>query len=448
MNFDQLDLEPSNILIIDDTPANLKILMGLLLEKGYKVRAMPSGKLALQGIHLDYPDLILLDIDMPDMDGYQVCQHLQQDERTRGIPVIFVSSYEDVFDKVKAFEVGGVDYITKPFQAEEVLVRVHNHLVLHQLKKGLQEKTKYQDRKLAEQNALLQQMNQELSGRLQQLQEAQLQLVQAEKMATLGQLVAGIAHEINNPVSFLKGNIKPAKIYLEELLGLLDLYQETFQNPGENIEREIEEIELNFLREDLPKLIDSMNLGVERIQNISTSLRTFSRTDREHKVPFNLHDGIESTLLILKHRLKGNESRPEIEVIKKYGDLPEIDCFPGQLNQVFMNLLANAIDALEERSVGQSFKDIVNYKNRIVLKTFQEIESQVVVQIADNGTGMTDEVKQRFFEQGFTTKSVGKGTGLGMAIARQIVEEKHGGTITCHSELGKGTEFTIQLPLH
>ena len=447
MNFEQFDAESGNILIIDDTPANLKILMSLLSEKGYKVRPMPSGKLALQGIHLDYPDLILLDIDMPEMDGYQVCQHLQENERTRGIPVIFVSSYEDVLDKVKAFEVGGVDYITKPFQAEEVLMRVQNHLVLYQLKKGLQEKTKYQDRKLAEQNAMLQQMNRELSGRLAQLQDAQLQLVQAEKMATLGQLVAGIAHEINNPVSFLKGNLKPAEYYVQNLLGLLELYREAFPNPGEKIEAEIEAIELNFLRTDLPQLIKSMHVGVERIQTISTSLRTFSRTDRESKVLFNLHDGIDSTLLILKHRLKFKENCPKIEIFKEYGNLPEIQCFPGQLNQVFMNILANAIDALEERHLTEDIEEIERQKNRILIQTFRPEERHVIVKFSDNGVGMAAEVKQRFFEPGFTTKRVGKGTGLGMAIARQIVEEKHEGTIICHSELGMGTDVTLRLPV-
>lgn len=461
MQFQQLYANSGKILIIDDSPSNLKILISLLSETGYTVRAMPSGKLALQGIHLDYPDLILLDIEMPEMDGYQVCKSLKENEKTREIPVIFVSACEDVLDKIKAFEAGGADYITKPFHAEEVLVRVNNQLVLYQLKKAWKEKTEYQDQKLKEQNVLLQQMNQELakaneelSRNLSELQKAQLQVVQAEKMSTLGQLVGGVAHEINNPVSFLMGNIQPAKNYIESLFNLLDLYQEFLPNPGERIEAEIHNIELEFLREDLPILINSMSIGVDRIKNISTSLRTFSRMDYEYKVPFNLHEGIDSTLLILKSRLRGNSNRPDIEIIKNYGDLPEINCFPGQLNQVFMNLLANSIDALEERSLGYSFAEVANFKNQICIKTYYDVaisenspSPQVVVKISDNGTGMTDEVKERFFEQGFTTKGVGKGTGLGMAIARQIVEEKHDGTILCDSELGKGTEFTILLPL-
>ncbi|MDY6939656.1 MAG: AAA family ATPase [Cyanobacteriota bacterium] len=278
----------------------------------------------------------------------------------------------------------------------------------------------------------------------QQLERSQLQLVQSEKMSALGNLVAGVAHEINNPVGFIGGNLQPARDYVEDLLGLIDLYREENPTPGEAIEEEIEAIDLDFLREDLPKLIDSMKLGVDRIAHISTSLRTFSRTDKEHKVPFNLHDGIDSTLLILKHRLKANENRPAIEIVKEYGNIPEVECFPGQLNQVFMNLIANAIDALDEGSRERSFEEILANPDRIQIGTEATSEG-VIIHISDNGVGMPEEVQKRIFEQGFTTKGVGKGTGLGMAIARQIVEEKHGGTISCTSEPGKGTEFAIAL---
>ncbi|MDJ1184156.1 trifunctional serine/threonine-protein kinase/ATP-binding protein/sensor histidine kinase [Roseofilum casamattae] len=286
---------------------------------------------------------------------------------------------------------------------------------------------------------------QKLEISLEELKQAQLQMVQSEKMSALGNLVAGVAHEINNPVGFIGGNLQPARDYVQDLFGLIDLYQEKLPNPDEELEEEIEAIDLDFLREDLPKLIDSMKLGVDRIAHISTSLRTFSRTDKEHKVPFNLHDGIDSTLLILKHRLKANEERPAIAIIKEYGNIPEVRCFPGQLNQVFMNLIANAIDALDEGNAGRSFEEIAANANRITIAT-SATSAEVVIRIADNGVGMPEEVKQRIFEQGFTTKGVGKGTGLGMAIARQIVEEKHGGTIACTSQLGKGTEFAIALP--
>ncbi|WP_347239452.1 ATP-binding protein [Microcoleus sp. FACHB-68] len=205
---------------------------------------------------------------------------------------------------------------------------------------------------------------------------------------------------------------------------------------------------MEYLREDLPKLINSMNEGVDRIRNISTSLRTFSRADSDRPVPFNIHDGIDSTLLILKHRLKASERRPAIEVVKEYGNLPLVKCFPGQLNQVFMNMLANAIDALEDSNKRRSFKEIKNFPNCITIQTVQDKESErVVITIKDNGGGMSDEVKQKIFYHLFTTKPVGEGTGLGLSIARQIVLEKHGGALEVNSSLGYGSELIISIPL-
>ncbi|MDZ7958115.1 MAG: AAA family ATPase [Aulosira sp. DedQUE10] len=307
------------------------------------------------------------------------------------------------------------------------------------------------ERKQAEAQA--QQKAQELETAMQDLQQTQLQMVQSEKMSALGNLVAGVAHEINNPVGFIVGNLQPAQDYIHDLLALLDLYQQQFPNPGEVITDEIEAIDLEYLREDLPKLIDSMKLGVDRIRNISTSLRTFSRADKDHKIPFNLHEGINSTILILKHRLKANESRPAIEVISNYGNLPAVECFPGQLNQVFMNILANAIDSLEEFNQQRSQGVFRPHSHQITIQTELILDSEtfatphVVIRIKDNGTGMTKEVKAKVFDHLFTTKPVGKGTGLGLAIARQIVIERHKGAIDLDSVLGEGTEFTIKLPV-
>lgn len=292
---------------------------------------------------------------------------------------------------------------------------------------------------------LLQQQKQQLEQALQELQTMQLQLVQGEKMSALGNLVAGVAHEINNPVGFIAGNLEPAKDYVKDLFGLIKLYQEKFPEPGSDIEDEIDAMDLDYLREDLPKLLDSMKLGVNRIRNISTSLRTFSRADKDYKVPFDIHEGIDSTILILRHRLKANENRPEIEVVKKYGKLPLVECFAGQLNQVFMNLLANAIDALEEYNT-RSLEDILANPNCITIQTrVAESGQHILIKIADNGVGMSPEVKQRVFDHLFTTKAVGKGTGLGLAIARQIIVEGHGGSLSCTSEVGQGTEFVIQI---
>ncbi|MDZ8050388.1 MAG: AAA family ATPase [Aulosira sp. ZfuVER01] len=307
------------------------------------------------------------------------------------------------------------------------------------------------DRKCAE--AEVQQKAQELEQALQDLQQTQLQLVQNEKMSALGNLVAGVAHEINNPVGFLAGNLQPAKNYIEDLLGLLDLYQQQFPDPGDVIAEEAEAIDLEYLREDLPKLIDSMKLGIDRIRSISTSLRTFSRADQDYKIPFNIHEGINSTILILKHRLKANELRPAIEVITNYGNLPAVECFPGQINQVFMNILANAIDSLEEFNQQRRQGKFRPHSHQITIhtelvqngKTFST--PYVVIRIKDNGIGMSEEVKARIFEHLFTTKTVGKGTGLGLAIVRQIVIERHQGTIHVDSVLGEGSEFTIALPV-
>ena len=302
------------------------------------------------------------------------------------------------------------------------------------------------------QNARLYQQSQEYAQKLElylsDLKQMQLQLVQNEKMSALGNLVAGVAHEINNPVGFIAGNLQPAQEYVGDLFNLIDLYQEKFPNPGREIETEIEDMDLEYLREDLPKLIGSMQEGVDRIRNISTSLRTFSRADSDRPVSFNIHDGIESTLLILKHRLKASEFRPAIEVVKDYGKLPLVKCFPGQLNQVFMNVLANAIDALEESNKGLGFSEIKARPNRITVQTvMSESKAQVLILIKDNGTGMSNEVKENIFNHLFTTKSVGQGTGLGLSIAYQIVVEKHGGTLTVNSSLGQGSEFVISIPV-
>lgn len=314
----------------------------------------------------------------------------------------------------------------------------------------------YQDiteRKQAE--IALQELNQklelqkiELANALEQLQQSQLQLIQREKMSALGNLIAGVAHEINNPVSFLSGNLQPAQDYVKDLFELLALYRQTFPCPGRVIEDKIATIDLEYLLEDLPKVLRSMHEGIKRIANISTSLRTFSRSDTEHRIPFQIHEGIDSTLLILKHRLKANERRPMIHVMQSYGSIPHIHCFPGQLNQAFMNLLANAIDALDEANQGKSFAEIQAQPNRITIKTELSTDQKwVIIRIQDNGIGMTEETKQRIFENSFTTKDVDKGTGLGLAITHQIIVEKHHGTIDAYSEFRQGTEFVINLPV-
>ncbi len=412
------------ILIVDDNPTNLSVLSQALKTAGYKVRMAMDGEDALVQVERHHPELILLDIEMPKLDGFETCRRLQENPATQGIPVIFMTALADTENKVKGLSLGAVDYITKPFEQEEVLARVKVHWRLKRLTDTLEE---------------------QILERTQALQQAQVQLVQQEKLSALGQLVAGVAHEINNPVGCIIGNVDAVQDSINDLFGLIDLYKDKFPQPGTEIEQELETIDLEYLREDLPKLIRAMKDGGDRITSISKSLRTFSRADSDQKQKFNLHEGIDSTILILRHRLKADDTRPAIEIITNYGNIPAINCFPGQLNQVFMNIVANAIDALDESNTGRSFAEIKVNPNCISITTSVENE-RVKIVISDNGKGMSEEVKQKIFDHLFTTKAVGKGTGLGLAIARQIVVEKHGGSIHVNSILGSGTEFIISLP--
>ena len=290
-----------------------------------------------------------------------------------------------------------------------------------------------------------------LEKTLSQLQKTQIQLVHNEKMSSLGQMVAGIAHEINNPVNFVDGNLTYAKEYSQTLLKLIEIYQQQYPDFTEKIQQEVDFEEIDFIKEDFIKIIQSMKVGTERIQEIVKSLRIFSRLDEAEIKHVDIHQGIDSTLMILQSRLKAQSNHPNIEVIKEYGELPLIDCYPGQLNQVFMNIISNAIDALEEQIGNRGWITENNHKDiytacQIRIRTEVVNEKWVSISIADNGLGMTEEVSSKLFDPFFTTKEVGKGTGLGLSISHQIIVEKHGGQLTCNSILGKGTEFAIVLP--
>ncbi|MGC9505005.1 GAF domain-containing protein [Baaleninema sp.] len=297
----------------------------------------------------------------------------------------------------------------------------------------------------------------QLQEAMEHLKQTEAQLIQQEKMSSLGQMVAGIAHEINNPVNFISGNIGHAETYIEDLLGLIRLYRDLVSETPEEIEEEIEEIDLEFLEDDLPKLLDSMKMGAERIRQIVVSLRNFSRLDEAEVKPVNIHEGLENTLLILHNRLKGKGDIAPVRAIEYYGDLPRVECFPGLLNQVFMNIIANAIDALEEaglRSQDAPAAPTITIRTDAVCSTKDgknqtacDEPDSVIVRIRDNGVGIPQEMVDKLFDPFFTTKPVGKGTGLGLSISYQIVVEKHRGRLWCESQPGKGTEFFIQIPI-
>ncbi|BAY26691.1 response regulator receiver signal transduction histidine kinase [Calothrix sp. NIES-2100] len=438
-NNQSINIYNSTILIVDDNQTNLKMLSNAISESGWEILVATDGESAIEQAEYAQPDLILLDVMMPGIDGFKTCQLLKKNQLTRDIPVIFLTALSDKFDKVQGLLIGGIDYITKPFQIEEVLARIQVHLKIRFLTKQLAEQNQQLEKRVEERT-------QELSQTLEELKQSQIQLVQQEKLSTLGQLVAGVAHEINNPLGFITGNLEFISNYIQSLITHLQLYQEIYPNPDDKIVKNARLIELEQIFQDVPKMFSSVNMGLERISEISDSLRTFARADTSHKVSFDIHDGIDSTLLILKHRLKANNQHPEIVVIKNYGSLPFLDCYPGQINQVFMNIIANAIEAFDADN--QSKLDLGNTTPEIIITTvFEPGEKLIITTVKDNGTGISPEDSQKIFKQYFTTKPIGKGTGLGLSISRQIIEDKHQGKIYFNSVLGKGTEFIIELPV-
>ncbi|BAY18406.1 response regulator receiver sensor signal transduction histidine kinase [Anabaenopsis circularis NIES-21] len=428
--------QTATVLIVDDNSANLGVLSDALDQVGLEVWVAKSGKVALERVKYALPNLILLDVMMPEIDGFETCRLLKADPKTQDIPVIFMTALSDTTNKITGFKVGAVDYITKPFQQEEVLSRVKLHLKLHDLAVKLEHK-----------NVLLEQKVTEVSQAYDELKKVQIQLIQSEKLSSLGQMVAGIAHEINNPVNFIYGNLVHANEYTQEVLNILHLYQAEYPNPTPRIQAELELTDLEFLESDLLKLLNSMNFGARRIREIVKSMRIFSRTDDATLTETDIHECLDGTLTILNYRLKQKTDSFKIEVIKDYGLLPPVECYAVQINQVFMNLLSNAIDALDEYDQQRSLAEIHQKPSRIEIHTNMISDEWVAIHITDNGPGISPEVQAKLFEPFFTTKPTGKGTGLGLSISHQIVVDKHGGNITCKSIPGNGTEFIVKIPI-
>jgi signal transduction histidine kinase len=421
------------ILVVDDTPANLEVLSEALSDAGFEVAIATDGERAVKQAELSSPGLILLDIMMPGIDGFETCRRLKASSITQEIPIIFMTALSDSMDKVNGFNLGAVDYITKPFQEAEVIARVKTHLRLSQLNKNLELEVYLRTAELKE--------------TMKRMEESQIQLIQSEKMAMLGQLVAGVAHEINNPVNFIHGNLVHIEEYTQAILEFLQLYQSCYPDPVAEIQAKAEEMDLEFLQEDMPKIISSLRLGTDRIRQIVLSLRNFSRLDEATCKEIDIHNGIDSTLVILQHRLKAKPDGHGIKVICNYGDLPSVECYPGLLNQVFMNLLANAIETLEEVNIKRKAETIKQEPCQITITTSVILGNQIEIIIADNGMGIPDNIKTRIFEPFFTTKPVGKGTGLGLSISYQIITEQHRGNLACISQPGAGTKFIIQIPI-
>ncbi len=421
-----------DVLVVDDTAANLETISQILTDAGCEVSVALSGDRALKLVNINPPDLILLDVQMPGTDGFETCKQLKGNPDTWHIPVIFMTALDDTANKIKAFDLGAVDYITKPFHEKELLVRVRTHLYHRRWNQLLESR-------INERTA-------ELQTASEKLQQSQIQIVQSEKMSALGNMMAGIAHEINNPLSFLSGSINNTTCYVKDLIEHIELYQQHYPAPGEEIVDHAEDINVDFVAEDLFKMLSSMKIATERMKSMSISLRNYSRADTDQIALADLHEGLDGTLLLLTYRLKGDDYRPAIKIIRDYSVLPMVECFPGQLNQVFMNILANTVDMFDE--MAQQKASPLYWKTHPQILTISTAISDdtVEIRIKDNGKGMTAVVQSKIFDRLFTTKAVGKGTGLGLAISHEIVVQAHGGSLTVSSQPDEGSEFCIRLP--
>jgi two-component system NtrC family sensor kinase len=415
------------ILVVDDTPASSVLVENALAAQGWRIIAARSGATALDMARLHSPDLILLDILMPEMDGFETCRRLKQAPATRDIPVIFMTGMTDSQSQLAGFEAGAVDYVTKPIQLPQVIARVRNHLALRRYRGRL-------EHLVEERTTELEKANEELRIINRRLEEAQVQLVQSEKMASIGVLAAGVAHEINNPIGYVNANLGCMEDYIAGLFRLIAAYGETDPVVATNapamyaaIRGIREKIDLNFLVGDVGQLLQESKEGLARVKKIVQDLKDFSRVGETDWLVVDLRRGLESTLNIVR-----NELKYKAEIVCDFGDIPAIACLPSELNQVFLNILVNA---------GQSIRD----KGKIRIATGVRGE-EVWVEISDTGDGIPDDVRGRIFDPFFTTKPVGQGTGLGLSLSYNIVR-KHHGRIEVESEVGCGTVFRIWLPV-
>lgn len=453
------------VLLVDDDEDDYLITSDLLEDIRrikFEIDWVETYEEALEAILQQQHDVYLLDYRLGDRNGLELVR--EAIEKGCKAPMILLTGQDDPEIDVEAMNAGAADYLVKGQIEPPLLERSIRYSIaasahraeLAKANEELESRVEERTVELTEAYERMKAQALELQTTLHELQQTQSQLVQTEKMSGLGQLVAGVAHEINNPVSFLYGNIPHAKEYIRDLLELVELYRQHYPEPTPDIQNRIDSIELEFLAEDLPPLLDSMMVGAERIREIVLSLRNFSRTDEAKIKAVDIHEGIKNTLTILQSRLRARPDRPGIKTIENYGTLPKIPCYPGKLNQVFMNLVVNAIDALEmaDSEEGKIYRPAIptitittEIANGEVANSEEAKNPRVIITIADNGPGIPEEICSKIFDPFFTTKEPGKGTGLGLSICYQIIEQ-HGGRIEVNSELGRGTEFVITFPIH
>lgn len=432
--------EKSNIriLVVDDQPIIIESIRRLVAsEEDLDIYACSDPTLALATASELEPSLILQDLVMPEVDGLMLVKFFRAHPKTKDVPIIMLSSKEDAKIKAAAFSVGANDYLVKLPDPIELVARMRYHATAYQnlLKRDEAEQTMAQNKALERR---VEERTAELQKALNELKQAQAKIVHTEKMNSMGQLVAGIAHEVNNPINFIYGNLNYMNGYVQDLLEVIQLYQTHCPQPNNEIEEKLEDLDLEFTSADLLKSFVSLRSGAKRIRNLVLSLRNFSRFDEAEVKRVNIHEGLESTLAMLSSKLEG------ILVEKQFGDLPLVECYAGQLNQTFMHIMQNAIEAVQSNNSGSSSACL---PPKLTISTELVDKNKVAIWIADNGPGIDLEIQDKIFDPFFTTKDVGGGAGLGLSISHQIVAVQHGGSLKCYSVPGQGTKFLIELPI-